>query len=391
MNNNQHEDFENIPSRTEEYHHRNQKKSSLRKRLCTIFLVVLLIAFYGIGAYGMSILNSAKNAISQAYLPTSNSKKVSKTLKEKKPFSVLLLGTDTGDLGRTFKGRTDTIIVATVNPETEKVTMTSIPRDACVHIDGTGNTYDKINSAYTYGGVKLAVKTVEQTLDIPIDFYMLINMGGLTQIINDLGGVTVVPPLTFSYEGVSVTKGKKATLNGAQALSYSRMRDDDPQGDYGRQKRQKQIIAAIIKKAMSASSFTKYNKTLQNLDGSLKTNLSYDDIMLIESYYKDAGQHVKSYVLQGDSEMLSGLSYQVIPASEKKKVSNRIRKQLDLDDSTYNFEKDSPFASSTESDSNYSDTTGNEAGTTTDPGYQTPAQTQGTVGTADTGVTAETY
>ena len=169
------------------------------------------------------------------------------------------------------------------------------------------------------------------------------------------------------------------------------MRDDDPQGDYGRQKRQKQIIAAIIKKAMSASSFTKYNKTLQNLDGSLKTNLSYDDIMLIESYYKDAGQHVKSYVLQGDSEMLSGLSYQVIPASEKKKVSNRIRKQLDLDDSTYNFEKDSPFASSTESDSNYSDTTGNEAGTTTDPGYQTPAQTQGTVGTADTGVTAGTY
>ena len=117
--------------------------------------------------------------------------------------------------------------------------MTSIPRDTAVHISGSNNEYDKINSAYTYGGTDLAVKTVEKTLDIPINFYMLINMGGLVKVIDDLGGVTVTPPLTFSYQNVSVTKGKTVKLDGKQALSYSRMRDDDPQGDYGRQKTSK--------------------------------------------------------------------------------------------------------------------------------------------------------
>lgn len=398
MENKDFEDFSNIPSRTEEYGRRNRKNNHTRKLICTILLVILLIAFYGIGAYGLNILNNAKSAMSAVYSPSSDSKKVSKILKEKKPFSVLLLGTDTGDLGRTFKGRTDTIIVATVNPKTEKVTMTSIPRDTCVEIPGTDTDYDKINSAYTYGGVKLAVKTVEKTLDIPIDFYMLINMGGLTKIVDDLGGVTVTPPLTFSYENVSVTKGKKVTLNGAQALSYSRMRDDDPEGDYGRQKRQKQIITAIIKKAMSASSFTKYNKTLEGIKGSLKTDLSYNDIMMIESYYKDAGKHIKSYVLQGDDAMIGGLSYQVVPVSEKEKISNQIRGQLGLDKSTYDFEKDSPFATTTsdstgygyESDNGYGDDSyyGSD-GTTDTTGTYNPNQSNDTDGDYSNG-TAQT-
>lgn len=344
MDNNKREDtslYDEIPSRTEEYHKRNRAKQNLRKKICAICLVVLLIGFYGIGAFALNILNHTRTAMSKAYAPTSKDQTVSKVLKDKKPFSVLLMGTDTGDLGRTYKGRTDTMIVMTVNPQTEKITMTSIPRDTAVHISGSDNAYDKINSAYTYGGTNLAVKTVEKTLDIPINFYMLINMGGLVKVIDDLGGVTVTPPLTFSYQNVSVTKGKKIKLDGKQALSYSRMRDDDPQGDYGRQKRQKQILTAIIKKAMSASSLTKYNKTINAIQGSLKTDLSYDDLMMIESYYKNSGKHVSSQVLQGNSETLSGLSYQVATAAEKRKISNAIRHQLGLKDSDYDFEKDS--------------------------------------------------
>ena len=344
MDNNKREDsslYDEIPSPTEEYHKRNRAKQSLRKKICTICLVVLLIGFYGIGAFALNILNHTRTAMSKAYSPTGKDQTVSQVLKDKKPFSVLLMGTDTGDLGRTFKGRTDTMIIMTVNPQAEKITMTSIPRDTAVHISGSNNEYDKINSAYTYGGTDLAVKTVEKTLDIPINFYMLINMGGLVKVIDDLGGVTVTPPLTFSYQNVSVTKGKTVKLDGKQALSYSRMRDDDPQGDYGRQKRQKQILTAIIKKAMSASSLTKYNKTINAIQGNLKTDLSYDDLMMIESYYKDAGKHVSSKVLQGHTEMLSGLSYQVATATEKRKISNEIRHQLGLKDSDYNFEKDS--------------------------------------------------
>ena len=170
------------------------------------------------------------------------------------------------------------------------------------------------------------------------------------------------------------------------------MRDDDPQGDYGRQKRQKQILTAIIKKAMSASSLTKYNKTINAIQGSLKTDLSYDDLMLIESYYKDAGKHVSSRVLQGNSETLSGLSYQVATASEKRKISNEIRHQLGLKDSDYDFEKDSlsqlegdssddSTTDSTSTGNGYGSAAGNP-GTGTDYGNQTTsspqrAQTQG--------------
>ena len=392
--------YDEIPSRVEEYHRRNHAKKNIRKKICTFLLVILLIGFYGIGAFALSILNHTRTAMSKAYSPTTKDQAVSQVLKDKKPFSVLLLGTDTGDLGRTYTGRTDTMIVMTVNPQTEKITMTSIPRDTAVHIPGSNNEYDKINSAYTYGGTDLAVKTVEKTLDIPINFYMLINMGGLVKVIDDLGGVTVTPPLTFSYQNVSVTKGKTVKLDGKQALSYSRMRDDDPQGDYGRQKRQKQILTAIIKKAMSASSLTKYNKTINAIQGSLKTDLSYDDLMLIESYYKDAGKHVSSRVLQGNSETLSGLSYQVATAAEKRKISNEIRHQLGLKDSDHDFEKDSlsQLEGSDSSDDSTSDPSssgngyGSAAGTsygnqtTTSPrtqtqGYGTGTGTNQTTGT----------
>ncbi|KLD57356.1 LytR family transcriptional regulator, partial [Lactiplantibacillus plantarum] len=89
----------------------------------------------------------------------------------------------TGALGRgkDFSARTDTMIVATINPKKESMTLTSIPRDTQVMIDGQSQ---KINAAYTIGGASGAVKSVEKLLDVPIDFYVLLNMGGLKQIIN---------------------------------------------------------------------------------------------------------------------------------------------------------------------------------------------------------------
>ena len=89
--------------------------------------------------------------------------------------------------------------------------------------------------------------------NIPINAYVLINMGGLKTIINKVGGVDITPNLSFTYEGYTFTKGEKTHMDGAKALAYSRMRYDDPEGDYGRQKRQRQILAALMKKAESAT------------------------------------------------------------------------------------------------------------------------------------------
>lgn len=339
--------YGDMPPRRENQHNHGHASSRhalpsphrKRKRLFLALLIIALAIFYGGGAYLYHMLSTAKNAVNETYTATNVKKlrNVSQVLKDKKPISILLLGTDTGDLGRTDKGRTDTIIIATINPSTKKVTLTSIPRDLQVKVPGSENSYDKINAAYTIGGVSTAIKTVQNTFHIPIDFYVLVNMGGLTKIVDALNGVTVTPTLTFSYEDANVTKGKKVTLNGKEALSYSRMRYDDPLGDYGRQKRQRQIITAIIKKSMSVSTLSSYKELLKTLEENMQTDLTYDDIMTIISQYKAAGHSIKSYTVQGEDAMIDGSSYQVAPASVKQKNSDRIRNELGLEPSDKEF------------------------------------------------------
>ena len=158
-------------------------KTKIRKWVCVFLLVALLGGFYGCGAYLYSMLHTAEKTITTTYkkVKIKKARNVSKVLKEKKPISILLLGTDTGDLGRSDTGRTDTLIVATVNPTTQRTTLTSIPRDTLLKIPDCRDPYDKINSAYSVGGVPTVIKSIQKLLDVPIDYYVLLNMGGLRQ------------------------------------------------------------------------------------------------------------------------------------------------------------------------------------------------------------------
>lgn len=336
-------------SRKSSSSHVKKRDPKLRKRICWTLLVLTLIVFWGAGTYIYHILNSAKDTLDKTYNGSNvtKSRDVSSVLKDKRPISILLLGTDTGDLGRNDTGRTDTIIVATLNPETKTTTLTSIPRDTKVRVPDSINSYDKVNSAYTIGGVSTAIETIQDTLDIPIDYYVLVNMRGLTQIVDAVGGITIKPLLTFKYEDADVTKGKTVTMNGKQALAYSRMRYDDPEGDYGRQKRQKQVIEAIVNKSLSVSAVSNYQKLLKSIGSNMQTDLTYGDMITIATSYKDAGQTIESNVLQGQDTMLDGLSYQVASASEKKKVSDAIRKQLGLDASKKSFDDETSLTNST--------------------------------------------
>ncbi|MDN2452674.1 LCP family protein [Lactobacillus sp. UCMA15818] len=342
MNNNNKNEFStSSPLRRREDNHDHRRRNPHKKRrvLSLIGLIVVLILFYGAGVYARSLIGAAQQTLDKTYQKTKVKKlrNVSQILKKKKPFSILLLGTDTGDLGRTDKGRTDTIIVATINPKTKKATLTSIPRDTQVKITGSSSSYDKINSAYTIGGTSAAISTVQNTLHIPIDFYLLVNMGGLSKLVNAVGGVSIDPLLTFHYSYANVTKGKTVTLNGNEALAYSRMRYTDPEGDYGRQKRQKQVIEAIVSKLLTISSISNFQKILNTVKDNMQTDLTFNDMMTIETNYKDAAGTIKSYVLQGEDATIGGLSYQVATAAEKQKISNKIRSELGLNPSNATF------------------------------------------------------
>lgn len=162
---------------------------------------------------------------------------------ENEPFSALILGVDErqGD-----QGRSDTMIVLTVNPELATTKMLSIPRDTYTELVGT-NSKDKINHAYAYGGVKMAVSSVEELLDIPIDYVAKINMESFVEIVDIVGGIEVDNAFEFFYEDENFPVGQ-LELDGEKALKYVRMRYDDPEGDFGRQNRQKQVIQQVLKR-----------------------------------------------------------------------------------------------------------------------------------------------
>ncbi len=305
-----------------------RKKHALRN----VFLSVILLIVLGGAAYGMTRYRGVKNSVNSSFKPSGVTKErdVSSALKNKKPVSILLMGTDTGALGRDYKGRTDSMMVITLNPSKNKTTVTSIPRDTAVNIPGYKSVSPaKINAAYSYGQTKTAIKTVQKLLNIPIDFYALINMGGMEKVINQANGVDVTPTLSFKYEGFSFTKGEKTHMNGKKALAYSRMRYDDPQGDYGRQTRQRAVLTALVHKSSSVS--TLLNQSFINsLSDQTQTDLTFDELTALAKDYNSVRKHTSETHLQGNGEEVAKQSMEVMKESELQRVTNFIRENLDL-------------------------------------------------------------
>ena len=287
-------------------------------------LVVVALIFVGMAWRNVRV------ATNTMYSPTGMKTDLPKKLQAKKPINVLLLGTDTGALGRDYKGRTDTIMMMVVNPKQHKTTIVSLPRDMKVNLPGyEDESPAKINAAYTYGGVQETIKTIQKYYKTPVDGYLLVNMGGMEKAINQVGGVTVKSPLTFTYEGYSFTKNATYHMNGKKALAFSRMRYDDPQGDYGRQNRQRLVIMALLKK--TASYKTILNQSfLNSIASQSQTDFSLNDMLKVAKNYRGSTQMVKQDHAQGRSQMIDGQSFEVVPSDEMQRISNEVRSALGL-------------------------------------------------------------
>ena len=209
-------------------------------------------------------------------------------IKNAKPINVLLLGIDNGAYGRTEEdGRSDTMLLLTINPTTKKSQLLSLPRDTYTEIVGTGG-YDKLNHAYAYGKAPMVINSVEKLLDTTIDFYVQINMEGLMEFVDAVGGIEVTSPLTFTYEERTFIQGKTETLDGESALRFARMRYDDPEGDYGRQKRQRIVIEKLVEKLMSFSSVANFEQLMNAVSKNVKTDLPIGQVMALKNTYGPA-------------------------------------------------------------------------------------------------------
>jgi len=313
-----------------------KKKQSVTKIVLSIVLgLVLLITAAG-GYVVWRVYSDVRNTTEEMYEPVEEQEQHESRLKKpvivddgEDPFSVLIMGVDTGDFEREYTGRSDTMMLVTMNPNTEKTSIVSIPRDTYTEIVGR-NEKDKINHAYAFGGTSMAVNTVQNLFDVPVDYYVSVNMESMQQIVDAIGGITITPPLTFSHSGHDFVEGKETQMNGEEALSYSRMRYDDPEGDYGRQHRQRQVIEATMKKIASLNSVRNYSSILKSMSSSMKTNMSFDDMVDMFNKYRGAVDEVEQIQLSGSGTMMDGIYYEIIPDEEIDRVRDHLQDELEI-------------------------------------------------------------
>lgn len=174
--------------------------------------------------------------------------------------------------------RSDVNIIATINPVTHKILLTSIPRDYYVQLHGTTGYRDKLTHAGIYG-VDMSVTTLEDLLDLDINYYARVNFTTLIELVDAVGGVTVNSDYNFTaISGEQFVKGDNF-LDGTKALAFARERHAFVDGDRQRGKNQQKIITAILNKALSSKTLiTKYTNILNSLQNSFQTNMDSNKI-----------------------------------------------------------------------------------------------------------------
>ena len=195
------------------------------------------------------------------------------------PFNVYIAGGDGyGSIDYTFN--TDVNMVATINPTTRKILLTSIPRDYYVNLVGQGpNAYDKLTHAGYYG-IEESVKTVENLLDTDINYYVKINFSTIEGIVDAIGGVDVYSEYEFTASDgtYSYVKGYQH-LDGKKALRFARERKSFATGDVQRVKNQQKVVEAMINKITSSTALiSSYDRILDSVSDNLDTNMPSKDI-----------------------------------------------------------------------------------------------------------------
>ncbi|MBY0203023.1 MULTISPECIES: LCP family glycopolymer transferase [Paenibacillus] len=291
---------------------------------------LLIIVVFG---YAIYLYQSVKSTADQIYEPRNPVKPVSVTdakgglqveLNRKEPFNALILGVDERQNDR---GRSDTMIVLSVNPGKKKVLMFNIPRDTRTEIVGR-NTEDKINHAYAFGGVDMSLATVEQFLGIPIHYYMKVDMEGFSKIIDLVGGVDVNNPFAFDYEGKRYEQGN-IHLDGVAALGFSRMRYDDPKGDLGRNDRQREVLKQMLKNTMQFSSVLHLQNMLDELGTHVRTDLTFDEMKELLLDYRSDLEEIDTVEIKGKGEKINGIYYFIVGQEEKERIHGLLTQHLE--------------------------------------------------------------
>ena len=285
-----------------------KKGSKIALWIIGIILGIFIIGIGGVYIYGNYMFNKVEKIEVDK-----NDVGITEEVEEKlSPYSnsiinIALFGVDSADAST---GRSDSIIIATIDTIHKKLKLTSVMRDSYVNISGIGN--DKINHAYAFGGPQLAIKTLNENFNLNIEDFVAVNFDSLPKIIDMIGGVTV----DITSEEVSHIPGISSAgtynLNGAQALSYSRIRYATG-GDYVRTERQRTILTKIFEKILTINPM-KYSSLLNEVLPMVQTSLDNSKILELGTEVLKMGVTTleqERFPLDGycQGEMINGVYY----------------------------------------------------------------------------------
>ncbi|GAE95158.1 cell envelope-associated transcriptional attenuator LytR-CpsA-Psr [Gracilibacillus boraciitolerans JCM 21714] len=229
--------------------------------------------------------------------------------------------------------RSDALILATLNKDDSSVKMLSIPRDTYVYVpERDMNT--KINHAHAYGGVKATIETVEEFLDIPVDYYVSMNFNAFIDVVETLNGINVNVEKEIQEQNskdepnaIHLQPGDQL-LNGEEALAYARTRKID--NDIERGKRQQEIMKAIADKATSVKSVLKYDDLIEAVGDNMKTNMTFDEIKGLTSYLGNGKLNIETNILEGEDSYIDGVYYFQANEQSVANIQTELKNHLDL-------------------------------------------------------------
>ncbi|HBV23124.1 MAG TPA: alpha/beta hydrolase [Jeotgalicoccus sp.] len=265
------------------------------KKIIWTIVIVLLLILIGAGIYIYSLYNTFDEGVSSSYEPTDREKS---DLREEDAnvedsFTVLILGTDENESraekenlgGDDF--RTDSMILATFDKNSDDVKLVNIPRDTLAYIETEGY-FDKINHAHMYGGPSASMDSVEKLLNVPVDYYVRINMAGVVDIVDSVGGVEFDVPFDMNEpnqhdKGRVELEAGVQELDGEEALAVVRSRRVD--SDLGRGNRQMELVEAVLNKVKSSGGLSKIDDLIKVVADNTRHNFTSKDIRQLASYY----------------------------------------------------------------------------------------------------------
>lgn len=265
-----------------------------------------------------------KTRIIKKYVYKTKTEDLSKNVDvTKQPFNVYITGIDTYGTIATVS-RSDVNMIATINPKTRQILLTSIPRDFYVPQTCQGGQKDKLTHTGIFG-VQCTIDTAEKYFGIDLNYYVRVNFSSLIKIVDSLGGITVdnSAHAFTAFDGTYFAASKNLELNGKQALSYSRERKTFAEGDRERGRDQMRVLTGIIHKATSSAIVTNYSSIMDAIGDSFQSNMSNNEMnSLVKMQLGDmSGWDIKQISVNGVGAMqwspANGFNSSVVIPNEK--------------------------------------------------------------------------